>query len=415
VNSAVESIHGAPVLTNSEIVELLKGATGEATIPSSGMPAFTYATLLEAILEHMEISSIDHVRSYLKGVSAFCVWSIRSAIDTTGEYLKDERARIQRSRPPAAALGRLATNVSSPTVTEETVDAASSITVAQLSSGATGDASVDCLALIRALFPDRMEAARFNAAVDPELYERLSHLVSDIRIGVATAVITPPISLILSNPSSVASDVALATYRFAGAPRGSWAGITRPFPHLNFDDVSGVFGNALKQSSALFNDRVVGLVFNQADACDHPPFFDALELNAYIMPSLRCVVHFLGMSTRPFFDAAYDEKSLASRGGMVVAHELAHLTLNVNYDSFLLQQLLHRYVESTFDEAFADVIAALGVERTGMAEREYVLTSYCQLWCSRMPFGWTASATASHPQYNDRCNFLYKTIYDITR
>eukprot|EP00966_Prymnesium_polylepis_P072546 1684165-Prymnesium_polylepis.1 len=88
---------------------------------------------------------------------------------------------------------------------------------------------------------------------------------------------------------------------------------------------------ALAQAREQFRDTVVGLVLNQADPCDHPPFASATTLNAYMVPALKCSVILLGMTKRPWMDASYDDESLMSRGVAVIAHELAHLTLNTQY------------------------------------------------------------------------------------
>jgi len=130
-----------------------------------------------------------------------------------------------------------------------------------------------------------------------------------------------------------------------------------------------------------------------------------------MIPSLRCSVLFLGMAHRPWLDAQYDDTSLLSRGMMVVAHELAHLTLNTQYLTGPYQELLKRYRESTYSEAIADVGAALGIISMDV-DRDTLLMNWCQLWCARVPFGWSASPYASHPENNERCNFLHETIME---
>ena len=170
----------------------------------------------------------------------------------------------------------------------------------------------------------------------------------------------------------------------------------------------------LKQARAMTYDRVHELVIQNADPCDHPPFSSSDTLNAYAIYSLKCSVLFLGMAKRPWLDAQYDDASIASRGGMVIAHELAHMTLRTTYVEPDYSGLLGYYRQSTYSEAIADVGAALGVIKTGLVSMDDLLMHYCSLWCSRLPLGWVPSNTASHPQANERCDFLYSTITNLT-
>ena len=169
----------------------------------------------------------------------------------------------------------------------------------------------------------------------------------------------------------------------------------------------------LKQAHSLFKDRILGLSYDAADPCDHPPFHSSITLNAYIIPSLKCSVLFLGMAHRPWLDAQYSDTSLLSRGMMIIAHELSHLTLNTQYIAGPYQELLKRYRTSTYSEAIADVVAALGTVSMG-TDRDTLLMHYCQLWCARVPLRWSASPHSSHPENNERCDFLHGTIMQHT-
>ena len=72
------------------------------------------------------------------------------------------------------------------------------------------------------------------------------------------------------------------------------------------------------------------------------------------------------------------------------------------------------YRKSTYQEAIADVGAALGVIKTGLVSMDDLIQNYCQIWCSRLPFGWVASNTHTHPQANERCDFLDSTLRNLT-
>ena len=396
----------------TELYILLSGAVQDDSLPFSTTPIYeSYDTgLLDAAVMYYGLQP-DKVKSYMRGLAAFCSYSMLNNVEVLGTLLSEEIGSIKASRAAASAIGRLATNDSDIEVGNETVISASTITLAMVSADATGNSDVDCLNFMRRLFPDHVDAARFQGTLHTSLYNRMESLTLGVRIGVAQAILSSPMTDVLGDPSRVASDVAVAGIRIAGAPRGSWAGIARDIPEPVIASSDGLFIMGLKQAHSIFKDRIVELSYNAADPCDHPPFSSAVTLNAYIIPSLKCSVLFLGMAHRPWLDAQYDDTSLLSRGMMVIAHELAHLTLNTQYLTVAYEQLLRRYRESTYNEAIADVGAALGIIAMDV-DRDALLMHYCQLWCARVPFGWSASPYASHPENNERCDFLYGTIME---
>jgi hypothetical protein len=396
----------------TELYILISGAVQDDSLPFSTTPIYEYydTRLLDAVVMYYGIQP-NKVKSYMRGLAAFCSYSMLNNVEVLGTLLNDEITSIKASRAEASAIGRLATNDTDIEIGNETVINASTITLAQISRDATGDSDNDCLNFVRRLFPDHVDAARFHDTVHTSLYSRMESLTLRVRRGVAQAVLSSPMKDVLGNSTLVASDVAVAGIRIAGAPRGSWAGIARDIPEPVIASNDGLFIMGLKQAHSIFKDRIVGLSYNAADPCDYPPFSSSVTLNAYIIPSLKCSVLFLGMSKRPWLDAQYDDTSLLSRGLMVVAHELSHLTLNTHYLTGPYQELLKRYRVSTYSEAIADVGAALGVIAMGV-DRDTLLMHWCQLWCARIPFGWSASPHSSHPQNNERCKFLHETIME---
>ena len=95
-----------------------------------------------------------------------------------------------------------------------------------------------------------------------------------------------------------------------------------------------------------------------------------------------------------------------------MAHEFAHVFESVAYKDDLIQKLLVGYQVNTLREATADVIAALAVLNLGV-EFDYFMSSWCQMWCTRLPKHWQRSSTATHPQYNDRCDSLYVALTNL--
>lgn len=408
INSLAAS-YSTPAINATDMLHLLGGATGMQDVGYS-VNALYYTNILDSLLYYHEYKPVQNVRSYLRGVAAYCAYSLRSQVESVGGLTNQQLSDIKSRKARADAIGRLHVETDELDVDNATVVNATTITLSQLGGTSTGNSDTDCLNFMRTMFPDHVDEARFHATVDDGLYQRMQSLVLQIRIGVAAAVTASPVQEVLYDPQLVANDVAVAGIRIAGAPRGSWAGIARAVPDPQISSTDGVFTMALKQSRALFLDRIVGLSLQGANPCDHPPFSSATTLNAYMIPSLKCSVLFLGMAHRPWLDSQYDDESLMSRGMMVIAHELAHLTLNTQYVTAQYAQLLRHYRSSTYDEAIADVVAAMGIVNTGAASRDRMLTHWCQIWCARTPLGWAYNPAASHPENNERCDFLHATI-----
>jgi hypothetical protein len=114
----------------------------------------------------------------------------------------------------------------------------------------------------------------------------------------------------------------------------------------------------------------------------------------------------------PFADERYDEASLASRVGFVVAHEFMHVTAyKSQWDSTYAKYLLGDYPDSTHVEAIADVGAAAILARLDRVSNETVCASVSQLFCGRV--GWMPvldKVPPWHPPANIRgdnvCQFL---------
>ena len=307
----------------------------------------------------------------------------------------------------ARALGRIepGDNETELEITSEIVFEASAISLAQLAT-ATGDAEEDCMAFVDALYPDDADAAVFHETITDSLYDRLEPLVDQVRNGVREVFGEEPLSSTVANAAEVQTAIATASIRISGAPAGSWAG-GRPPPRSHFASQDGLFTSALKQSRAVFRDRLE-MTANGEDPCKGPPLCRATVLNAYCVPSLKCTVLFLGLARRPWLDSELDDASLASAGLFIIAHELAHLSLRSSYTREF-DTLLHRYHRETRNEAIADVGASLGILRTGLVSAENLALHQSQLWCARTPSWWQPSR-GSHPGANERSDLLFETI-----
>lgn len=175
----------------------------------------------------------------------------------------------------------------------------------------------------------------------------------------------------------------------------------------------GIFVMAAKQARAVFLDRQSSLVFSATDICEGPPAYDALAANAYIYASRRCSYYLLGMAFRPFADEQYSDESLASRMGYVIAHEMAHSTLNTQFVNPNYENLLSRYTDpNTLSEAIADVVGGLGLVDAGLVNSSRLCLHVAQTWCARTPpLYYTGSS--SHPKANNRGDFFCQTLRDL--
>ena len=397
-----------PAISISDVAEMMRGALDREQLGQWFYSMDLMSTnTLDSLVAYFEAGNAGGARAYLLGVAAFCSAELMAPVDKQGT-MTDEALRIRDARPPAAALGRLRTEENEVTITNDTVFEASATTLGQL-QGATGDAGADCLDYMRGIFPDDVDAMRFDATVPPHLYERLEAIVASTRSSMQTAWGSSPLNALVQNASLVSEDIRVAGIRIAGAPRGSWAGVSRPIPRAHWGDDDGVFVASMRQARALFKDRFGELIFGDADPCDHPPIFASVQLNAYMMYTLRCSVLLLGLARRPFLDAQYDDASLVSGGVFVVAHELGHLSLNSPYTP-ALDSFLDAYQPSVRFEAIADVSAAFGVLSTGLVSNATFMLSHCQKWCGRVPQGYSPPPSMEHPSINDRCDHLKQTL-----
>ena len=163
----------------------------------------------------------------------------------------------------------------------------------------------------------------------------------------------------------------------------------------------------MKQGRAVYLDRLARVV-RATSMCEHPPLFDALERNAYLLlsRSFSCVMLLPGLLVSPFADERYDDASLYSRVGYVLAHEMMHVTAHrEDWDEAYASYLLYRYQPQTYLEAIADVGALATLMRLGVVSNASLCGHLSQIWCSRI--GWLSAEriATSHPLSNNRGDF----------
>ena len=369
----------------------------------------------------------SRARSYIRGLAAYCSYAARSVI--TGEFgsisaVEQSVRSIVANRPAASALGRLkSTSVEADRfvhVDEHELLNASRVTLSSLSatsvSGATrGNARSACLRAARVAFPDDFDKITFDLMVTPRLHQRLEALDAQIKIAAESTLEDPLIGSLIENESDRTFTISLlrqTKMRIAGAPRGGWGGVEQEFVRPILTSNDGALLILLKQARAVFLDRMFKAV-NDVSVCDHPPLYDALERNAYLLVSsgFSCAMLLPGILTPPFADERYNDESLVSRIGYVMAHERLHVTAFTSlWNSSYAGSLLVDYEKGTEVEAIADVAAVAAIMKIDIVDNETLCAHVSQIWCGRV--GWMdgGGQTGSHPRTNERgdmaCSFL---------
>lgn len=414
----------SPVASAAQYASVLSAASGRPDVSQTQVQAYGFTPEFDGFVHLIaENNSISKVRSYLHGLAAMCSFSLEAMVDTPGytatgahEWL----SHANQNRPKAAALGALQPPANYAPMFElsETADIDSSTIVISQLVGASSTSTRDvCSEFARMMFPDEHDALYFDLVVPPTLYDRMHEVVQAMKTSVATVLRqNSAIRATLADPDSVASQAENVRFRIPGAPRGSWAGATRPTAVASLSSIDGVFVMALKQARALYLDRQGSLAFDATTVCEGPAAYSSLTQNAYIYFALRCSFYLLGMSTRPYADSLYSNESLASRFGAIVAHEIAHTTLTTTFVQPQMNTLLQSYPNraSTNAEAIADVVGLLGVLESGYQDNSTRLCQHwSQAWCARTPIGYDLVTGNSHPLANTRGDAGCQTMRDL--
>ena len=394
--------------TWSQIDRVYEGATGRLDHDDVNLDAddLTLLTAFVALANH----SLQAARAYLQGSAAHCAVALGSSVDGRIGF------QSARARERADALGRLRAPERSEPKSERGSDLhrnASVVTVQQLVGAPTGDAHADCAVLTEQLFPDDTDALWFSLVVPDRLYERMRTITEDVRRALVDLLRTDTVARsTVYHPDSMAADVSSVRIRIPGAPRKSWAGASRALPTASFASSDGVFVMALQQSRAVFLDRAM-MPFTDAGFCEQLLPIGVLNSNAFIFPSQLCSYFLLGMSMAPWSGVLFDDESLVSRFGYIVAHEMAHTSLNTGITPGTANGLLRRYSASTTAEATADVLALMAVVRTGKANASAACRHLSQLWCARVPPFYYETPSSTHPRANVRGDAGCHTLGDL--
>lgn len=349
-------------------------------------------------------------QAYLRGLAAYCAFSLRGVV--TGEFGAATSA-APADLVSATALGRLdgagaerLEHVHEGHFRNATRITWGSLQRRSLISSARSQARSVCLEAAQKAFPDAFDADTFDVLVPDALYERLEPLTAEVRASVENQ-LDGYFAQFFTSTKTMRRLVGSATVRVAGAPRGSWAGLGEQRVEVEFGAHDGALLMLLKQGRSVFLNRMTKVV-NRDDICSHPPLYAASERNAYLLvtTTYACVMMLPGILVPPFAHPEYDDESLRSRIGYVIAHELSHVTALTTYWKDRIDELLHLYSGSTWVEAIADLVGVAAVRDLGVGN-ETLCGHVSQLWCARS--GLFVSET-THPRGNARgdnlCEFL---------
>ena len=421
-------------VTTAQVLDVYLGATiGTVAESTTNSPSLykggSLPTLSRFIQAHAALGN-QKTNSYLIGVAARCSFAVRSVV--TGEF-GYPRMMLQQKHwdvfsSDATGLGRLKSQRGAVdrlnTISPELALNASTVTWSRLRRaqpliGSSRDKAVSaCNGALFAAFPDEVDEMAFEMLVPDTLYSRLGALVEEIRPAVATVLTGSVIGPTLADASGAAAIASSTIVRVAGAPIGTWGGRSAAIPSASsvaFTSSDGAFVMLLKQARNLFVNRMALVQNNRNSVCDLPPLFSSLTRNAYMLPAHGCSVFLPGILVGPFASELYDDASLRSRIGWVVAHEIAHSTAAVRWNAAQMDALLAGYARSVQTEAIADLAASAAIiTRYPGIGLEPFCQHLSQLWCARQPrraaFYAYLVNTRSHPLPNERgdrmCSFL---------
>ena len=334
------SSSGAAVVTKADLERYVAGSVRGTVLDGMVSTEIVHTAELPHLARFLAATD-EHgagaAHSYLLGLAATCAYALRSVV--TGELglpntlMPPEEVDVFEEGH-TAALGRLPTRraggriepVSPARMLNASTTSWSSLRRRGIIASAHRSSAVSvCNYAMSTAFPDELDAAVFNSLVPLRLYNRLQAMDAVIREAVRVTILGPVIAPLFENPADAANRAALAVLRVAGAPRSSWAGRASAALTPGFESRDGSLVMLLKQARAVYNDRL-GLALSGAGVVHHPPLMASTSRNAYMLYHAGVAMLLPGIMVPPFAGADYDDLSLYSRIGYVIAHGAVHHT-----------------------------------------------------------------------------------------
>jgi hypothetical protein len=311
-------------------------------------------------------------------------------------------------------------------------------TLATLATLAHRDlAEEGCFEAVRYFAPEEVDEVLYRLTVTRDLHARLFAMANEVREAVARVFETDRadggLRDVMADAAAAAQSVRTTTLRVPGSESaidgrsfdaldavGSAFARATPRPrHVATPEEGRVYPFLAARRVALRD--LLHLAWDRhAEPCDLPPLYEVTEANAYYQTNARCVVVLLGVLHAPTADALYDDESLYSRLGFVLAHELAHASIVSPRYAGAYASTLAEYEPSTREEGLADVGALLAIERVlrqrnpgshaGIAwPCRRTLLHAAQLFCAKKDATGLVGRS-SHPSGRDRMDRLERTV-----
>jgi hypothetical protein len=325
---------GARVVLKADVDLYVQGSVRGTVLDGIASTGITTTADVEHLARFIAVADargVGEAHSYLLGLAATCAYAVRSVI--TGEMglattMSDEDSLDSFEVGHTAALGRLPTarggdriEAISPErmLNASTTSWSALRRVGSVATSHRSSATSSCEHAMATAFPDELDASVFNFLVPLKLYNKLQTMDSAIREAVRATMNGPIIRPLLADAAGAATLVASSVLRVAGAPRKSWAGRDAVALAPGFESTDGSLVMMLKQARAVYVDRL-GLALSGAGVVQHPPLMPSTSRNGYFLYRNGVAMLLPGILVPPFAGAEYDDPSLYSRIGYVIAH-----------------------------------------------------------------------------------------------
>jgi hypothetical protein len=355
----------------------------------------------------LEASNEAMAMAYIKGAAAVCAVTLGGQTDSSLKgFDVVEMRKLVGDRPHSSSLGRVPDDGMyhplghlNPKMVQQSM---------RINIGALrySNDETQCTTLTRFIFPYASDETRYDLVVPPTLQTRFNAMVEVLRASLIQVVTEHPTLSQIYNSTELAMRINEARIMIPGAPIGA-SHFDEPHQEVVFDHSDGPLLVALKQTHIWWRGQVeVGL---SGDAQRLPNLIDTVTTNAYVYPQTGAIWMLLGIMRRPFADAHYDDESLFSRVGYIVAHEFSHLEHTLERNTSIWDELLYEYLASTRSEAIADVLGGAAIINTGIVTKERLCLHLSQLWCARVPDTYV-ERPSSHPGPNARGDRLCRVL-----
>ncbi|MDA9603548.1 hypothetical protein N9S30_00170, partial [bacterium] len=372
----------------------------DAVVIGSYTVSFTQDLIAFARFLHaLNVHGAVHAKAYLRGVNAMCVSAVRSSITGASGLEAPVSSALEgirkKSRFTPVALGRFEFDLFQEP-TKEHVAASLSMRPSSLFSFASVDLPrKSCFDAAKTLFPEAYDKLVFDRLVGSELNTRLATLITEMKTRVNTELLSGKTRFLIASEADRTRIASLASTAVVTIP-----GSEPLTDGLSLSSSDGPVTIALKQSRSVFLDHM-GLALDFRSVCELPALMAATTRNAYILSLSNCIFLLPGILVPPLASIRYDQSSLRSRIGYVIAHELGHLTsFNLAlWDWTFATQLMVNYTSSTYTEASADLIAVSSLR--GLVPDGELCSHISQLWAAS-PAGYGPQGPSPHPVMNLR-------------